>query len=265
MRPQYFAEISKLTVSAKNGNPSTQAVSTHRSLYGGAITCDIPSDWCDLSQVRQVPDHQEVYQDCSLETDGAGACVIFEILEREGHIRNEEAALYFFDDLADANSAPTEDDGGRILLTTKVFESKDRMIGARNENAEDSWMLLPNLPTANCDICFGLGRQEVVEGGVSVLDPRAKHLQRSVIIEMCILRLESLQTDLVISLTTPISNKTTHMINPSYTTGIAKIKEQKGRHKARKQKPRHESRPCFSPTFRNVVSSFEVQDWTLMA
>ena len=37
-------------------------------LFGGAITTSIPSSWRDVSQVRQVPDHQEVYQDCNEET-----------------------------------------------------------------------------------------------------------------------------------------------------------------------------------------------------
>ncbi|RMZ84188.1 hypothetical protein DV738_g605, partial [Chaetothyriales sp. CBS 135597] len=32
-----------------------------RELYGGAITTELPSDYVDASNVRQVPDHQEVY------------------------------------------------------------------------------------------------------------------------------------------------------------------------------------------------------------
>ena len=36
-----------------------------RDLYGGVMTISIPAEWRDVSDVRQVPDHQEVYQDCT--------------------------------------------------------------------------------------------------------------------------------------------------------------------------------------------------------
>lgn len=34
---------------------------SNRDLYGGAITVQLPSDFLDASDLRQVPDHQEVY------------------------------------------------------------------------------------------------------------------------------------------------------------------------------------------------------------
>jgi Ran-interacting Mog1 protein len=34
---------------------------TSRELYGGAITANLPADFIDASNLRQVPDHQEVY------------------------------------------------------------------------------------------------------------------------------------------------------------------------------------------------------------
>ena len=47
----------------KQGNTNVPMV----DLFGGAITTSIPSSWRDVSQVRQVPDKQEVYQDCNEE------------------------------------------------------------------------------------------------------------------------------------------------------------------------------------------------------
>ncbi|KAI6249970.1 putative ran guanine nucleotide release factor [Erysiphe necator] len=50
-----------------------------RSLYGGAITVELPSFFVDVSDFRQVPDHQEVFLDNSGFTS-----IIFDITERVG-------------------------------------------------------------------------------------------------------------------------------------------------------------------------------------
>ncbi|TWU78061.1 multicopy suppressor of ts gsp1 [Metarhizium rileyi] len=48
-------------------------------LYGGAIVCDIPENFADVSKLRQVPDNQEVWIDKSGFTS-----IIFDITERVG-------------------------------------------------------------------------------------------------------------------------------------------------------------------------------------
>ncbi|KAI1340683.1 Mog1p/PsbP-like protein [Xylariaceae sp. FL0016] len=50
-----------------------------RRLFGGAIVCDVPSNFADVSTLRQVPDNQEVW----LDKDGFTS-MIFEINERVG-------------------------------------------------------------------------------------------------------------------------------------------------------------------------------------
>ncbi|KAF2723446.1 Mog1p/PsbP-like protein [Polychaeton citri CBS 116435] len=50
---------------------------TKRDLYGGAIVCDLPSNFADVSDIRQVPDNQEVWLDANGYTS-----IIFDILER---------------------------------------------------------------------------------------------------------------------------------------------------------------------------------------
>jgi len=52
--------------------PATQTV----ALYGGALHVDVPASYVDVSALREVPDHQEVYADAAA-TD---ACVIVELL-----------------------------------------------------------------------------------------------------------------------------------------------------------------------------------------
>ncbi|KAI8627491.1 Mog1p/PsbP-like protein [Xylariaceae sp. FL1651] len=48
-------------------------------LFGGALVCDLPTNFADVSRLRQVPDNQEVY----IDKDGFTS-IIFEINERVG-------------------------------------------------------------------------------------------------------------------------------------------------------------------------------------
>ncbi|OWO99334.1 hypothetical protein B2J93_442 [Marssonina coronariae] len=52
---------------------------TSTPLFGGALIVDLPSSFADVSTIRQVPDHQEVY----LDKDGFTS-IIFDITERVG-------------------------------------------------------------------------------------------------------------------------------------------------------------------------------------
>ncbi|KAF1825134.1 Mog1p/PsbP-like protein [Dissoconium aciculare CBS 342.82] len=60
-----------------------------KSLFGGAISVDLPPNFIDVSEVRQVPDNQEAY----LDPDGFTSIVV-EILERvESEGGDDEAAF----------------------------------------------------------------------------------------------------------------------------------------------------------------------------
>jgi hypothetical protein len=48
-------------------------------LYGGAIVCELPENFADVSKLRQVPDNQEVW----IDKDGFTS-IIFDITERVG-------------------------------------------------------------------------------------------------------------------------------------------------------------------------------------
>ncbi|KAI1385321.1 Mog1p/PsbP-like protein [Hypoxylon trugodes] len=56
-------------------------MTTYKStpLYGGALICDLPANFADVSNIRQVPDNQEVY----IDKDGFTS-IIFDIAERVG-------------------------------------------------------------------------------------------------------------------------------------------------------------------------------------
>jgi hypothetical protein len=68
-----------------------------RKLFGGAITMTLPASFEDVSTIRQVPDHQEVFVDQLTDMS-----LIVEILAFE-EVSNEGAAQHFFDDLAQFN------------------------------------------------------------------------------------------------------------------------------------------------------------------
>jgi hypothetical protein len=76
------------------------------SLYGGAATCMIPSAWVDVSTLRDVPDHQEVYVHPTAQYEQS---VIIEILAHETDILDADAGKYFFNDLAHADGSTSSE------------------------------------------------------------------------------------------------------------------------------------------------------------
>ncbi|XP_062505706.1 ran guanine nucleotide release factor-like isoform X2 [Corticium candelabrum] len=69
-------------------------------LFGGALSCVLPPGAKDVSEIRQVPDNQEVF--VHEETDQS---VIIELLEYDGTLRGKQAVRYHFEQLAHSNSA----------------------------------------------------------------------------------------------------------------------------------------------------------------
>ncbi|PKC05310.1 Ran-interacting Mog1 protein [Rhizophagus irregularis] len=60
-----------------------------KELFGGSISMYIPPSFEDISNVRNVPDNQEVFADVN--TDQS---IIVEILEFVKQVANEDAAKY---------------------------------------------------------------------------------------------------------------------------------------------------------------------------
>ncbi|KAJ7109160.1 hypothetical protein C8R44DRAFT_801796 [Mycena epipterygia] len=74
--------------------------SATRELFGGAITATVPVNLVDASDLRQVPDTQEV-----LLYPNSSVSIIVEILERVDPADDDPAIRYHFDSLAHDNSA----------------------------------------------------------------------------------------------------------------------------------------------------------------
>lgn len=141
---------------------------------GGAITCDLPVDWKDVSEIRQVPDHQEVYV-------GPGdddPCFIIEILEYQDSVPDEEAAKYFFDDLAASN-------------------------GSSKTSFFDQPPVAPADGSAPLNMFVGVGMQRFGRGrdrNGNVGNPQPNQDDVDVEIELCVVRLRHVETDLLLTM-----------------------------------------------------------------
>ncbi|KAI9723586.1 MAG: hypothetical protein M1812_000886 [Candelaria pacifica] len=68
------------------------------NLFGGAMVADLPSGFADVSEIREVPDNQEVF----LDKDGF-ASIMIDITERVDDSLSNEAALKFhFEDVVES-------------------------------------------------------------------------------------------------------------------------------------------------------------------
>ena len=94
-------------------------------LFGGAITTALPAAFEDVSTIRQVPDHQEVFVDRNSEMS-----FIVELVAYSAEVSNVNAPGYYFSDLAECNeaknvtvdsSAVVSDAGFAPLLSDKAL------------------------------------------------------------------------------------------------------------------------------------------------
>ncbi|XP_065842779.1 ran guanine nucleotide release factor-like [Oscarella lobularis] len=134
-------------------------------LFGGAFTCVLPSCSVDISQIRQVPDNQEVF--AHLETDQS---VLIELLEYSGDVQGTQAAEYYFNDLAESNQSrdqkiesvseiPKEQialhqccDAYRLIGCQRVSKFRDEAAASEPPHKVHTEMFLLRLPQHTTDI-----------------------------------------------------------------------------------------------------------------
>ncbi|CAN9500632.1 unnamed protein product [Ophioblennius macclurei] len=71
-----------------------------RPLFGGALSAVLPRGAADVSDLREIPDNQEVF--ANAHTDQS---LIVELVEYQGQVADHDAARYHFEDIADSNKA----------------------------------------------------------------------------------------------------------------------------------------------------------------
>lgn len=139
-------------------------------LYGGAIMCDLPVSFGDVSRLREVPDHQEVWVDNAAESDQS---FIMEINERKDDVFNHNAVEYFFQDLVSDSSASEHE----VLLNRCALP--------------DEVACLPS----DIPCFFGQCRQKVSKFNESV--------ENIVIVHLLVVRLLDQRTDILVLLHDP--------------------------------------------------------------
>lgn len=76
------------------------ASSNAHPLFGGAMSAVIPHSAKDVSELREIPDNQEVF--VHSHTDQS---LIVELVEYQGQVADQDAARYHFEDIAGSNKA----------------------------------------------------------------------------------------------------------------------------------------------------------------
>jgi hypothetical protein len=192
------------SLSYRQATVMTSAFTT-TPLYGGAIVCEVPSSWKDVSDMRQVPDHQEVLLGPAPEEPS----LVIEILDHQASISNETAAKYFFDDLAEANGCSLTDGSSTSFAAIK------------NSSAA----------TSSLAMFTGIGMQRVAKGRDKDLAGNLRVLPIiDVEIELCVIRLPQVTTDLLVTL--------------SRTKSAPAATE-------------------FSDEFQRILATLQIRDWSL--
>lgn len=175
------------------------------------MECSVPVDWRDVSDIRQVPvstermnrdsdhlrldiddsrqltwnrslvcfeqDHQECWQGPN------GEVLVVEILDRESSVSDDGAAEYFFKDLAEANG----------IVSNKGIQ----FVASLSD-------MPATPPSSQAVIRGGIGRQLVAQGRDTDIAGNPRQLEAKwVRIDLCVIRLPSVTTELLITLTTP--------------------------------------------------------------
>merc|ERR1712216_177996 len=138
-------------------------------LYGGALECDIPESFSDISELRQVPDNQEVWADTLCDRS-----LIIEILERESEVPDGQAVSHFLGHLAFANEA-----------------REASVVEQRRLHSEE----VPGLPEG-VTCLLGIGEQAVAKFNEGCANRVQVHLAA--------IRLLEQETDILITLNDPV-------------------------------------------------------------
>ncbi|KAM5272625.1 ran guanine nucleotide release factor isoform 2-T2 [Ctenodactylus gundi] len=134
-------------------------------LFGGAFSSILPTEAIDVSDLRPVPDNQEVF--CHPICDQS---LIIELLELQSHVRGEAAARYHFEDVGGVQ-------GARALHVESVQPLNLENLALKG-CCQEAWVLS--------------GKQQI-----------AKENQQDVTVHQALLRLPQYQTDLLITFNEP--------------------------------------------------------------
>eukprot|EP00397_Hematodinium_sp_SG-2012_P043602 GEMP01048499.1.p1 GENE.GEMP01048499.1~~GEMP01048499.1.p1 ORF type:complete len:173 (+),score=39.14 GEMP01048499.1:24-542(+) len=140
-------------------------------LFGGAIRLDIPAEFDDVSVIREVPDHQEVYVHRT-----TNQSLIVEILDYE-QVSDDAACNHFFQDLVEANAASTAQivrkvgplklEGVTDVVMICEGTQSAAKFGEAHENVVRTYLAAIRIPQKKTDILVTLNCPEQVHSASS--------------------------------------------------------------------------------------------------
>ncbi|KAL3824135.1 hypothetical protein ACJIZ3_020164 [Penstemon smallii] len=151
-------------------------IHSQRPLFGGAITTTLPLRFQDVSNIREVPDHQEVFVDPTRDES-----LIIELLDLKTEVADQSSATWFLQDLANEQDAEET----MVLEQSGIFEAD----GLRFRNT----------PTV---INTAVGQMNISKGR------QGREAQNIVKVYLANLRLKEVGTDVLITAYEPL------LINP---------------------------------------------------
>lgn len=143
-----------------------------RPLFGGALSAVIPHSATDISDLREIPDNQEVF--AHSHTDQS---IIVELVEYQAQVADQHAARYHFEDIAGSNKAL---EPGAFEVTSVVGVPKCDMSLSECSSA---WMLT----------------------GTQCVSKFNEEARNTVILHLGLLRLPQFSTDVLITFNDPQS------------------------------------------------------------
>ncbi|XP_067879764.1 ran guanine nucleotide release factor [Heterodontus francisci] len=139
-------------------------------LFGGSFSAILPPHSIDVSDIREIPDNQEVFIH-----SGTDQSIIIELLEHQSQVPDQEAARYHFADLTTSNDAAGVE-GTEILNVEPVSSGQIAL-----QELSSAWLLT--------------GRQRVAKF--------AEQARNTVNIHLVLFRLPQYSTDILITFNDP--------------------------------------------------------------
>mmetsp|Transcript_14222 Transcript_14222/g.24305 ORF Transcript_14222/g.24305 Transcript_14222/m.24305 type:complete len:223 (-) Transcript_14222:105-773(-) len=215
-------------------------------------------------------DNQEVYQDCTEET---GAVLVVEILEYQHSVTNDVAPNFFWMDLADSNGVPMDQRHNNLensevinLLDDEEDVKKQRRHEILPNFSIPSSLLRKNNATSSINnlhnvCCLTTGIQNVVQGKEGHETAAAA---QCIHIEMCILRLTVVETDLLITLSVPTTTATTSRSSNNEQEATTKNMDiDEGGNGNTTTFGGTIGDKQYSNVFQQILKSFQIKDWSL--
>ncbi|KAG9281496.1 ran guanine nucleotide release factor [Astyanax mexicanus] len=143
-----------------------------RPLFGGALSALIPSNATDVSELREVPDNQEVF--VHSQTDQS---VIIELMEYQDQVDDAQAARYHFEDLAGSNKASAEG-----LWEVQGVEPLP-LSQLRLQECSSAWILT----------------------GTQIISKFNEEAKNTVNMYLCVMRLPQFTTDILLTFNHPVT------------------------------------------------------------